>query len=131
MKAETAADASGLNIATRLALERTRVAYERTMMAWVRTGTSLITFGFSIHKFFQIEAAGKDISGPLIGARGFALLLIGIGLMSLLLGTIEHRRDLNAMRRDYPGMPPSMSTPVAFLMGALGALALVAVIVHA
>ena len=33
--------------------DRTRLAYERTMMAWVRMGTSLISFGFTIYKFFQ------------------------------------------------------------------------------
>src|SRR5262249_28618447 len=37
---------------TELALERTRAAYERTMMAWIRTATSLITFGFTVYKFF-------------------------------------------------------------------------------
>lgn len=123
--------APGLNTATRLAFERTRVAYERTMMAWVRTGTSLITFGFSVYKFFQFETAGKDVSGPLIGARGFGLVLIGIGLLSLLLGTIEHRRDLKSLREGYPGMPSSISAVVALLMGAVGALALLAVIVRA
>lgn len=123
--------APGLNTATRLAFERTRVAYECTMMAWVRTGTSLITFGFAVYKFFQFEMAGKDVAGPLIGARGFGLVLIGIGLLSLLLGTVEHRRDLKALRVGYPGMPTSVSAVVAVLMGALGALALVAVIVHA
>jgi putative membrane protein len=123
--------ASGLSTATRLAFERTRVAYERTMMAWVRTGTSLITFGFSVYKFFQFDMAGKHVGGQLIGARGFALILIGIGLLSLLMGTIEHRRDLKAMRRDYPQLPASMSAAVALLVGALGALALAAVIVRA
>ena len=37
----------------RLAFERTRNSYENTMMSWIRTSTSLITFGFSIYKFFQ------------------------------------------------------------------------------
>jgi putative membrane protein len=129
MDADTVAPS--LNTATRLAFERTRLAYERTMMAWVRTGTSLITFGFAVYKFFQFEMAGKDVAGPLIGARGFGLVLIGIGLLSLLLGTLEHRRDLKALRAGYPGMPASVSAVVAVLMGALGALALVAVIVRA
>lgn len=120
-----------LNTSTSLAFERTRVAYERTMMAWIRTGTSLITFGFSVYKFFQFEMAGKNVDAPVIGAREFALALIGIGLLSLLLGTIEHRRDLRAMRKEYPGMPPSMSAVVALLMGSLGVLALLAVIARA
>lgn len=42
------------DVSTRLAIERTRVAYDRTMMSWIRTGTSLITFGFTIYKHFQI-----------------------------------------------------------------------------
>jgi putative membrane protein len=45
------------NAATRLAVDRTRLAYERTLMAWIRTAISLITFGFTIYKFFQIEGA--------------------------------------------------------------------------
>jgi uncharacterized membrane protein YidH (DUF202 family) len=43
--------------ATELAVERTWLAYERTLMAWVRTATSMISFGFSIYKFFQFEKA--------------------------------------------------------------------------
>ena len=113
---------------TRLAFERTRVAYERTVMAWIRTGTSLITFGFSVYKFFQLEMSGKHFGPELIGPRGFALVLIGIGLLALLLGTIEHRRDLNAMREEYPGMPRSSTVRVATLIAVLGVLALLAVI---
>jgi putative membrane protein len=120
-----------LDTGTRLAYERTRVAYERTMMAWVRTGTSLITFGFSVYKFFQYEMEGRQVGGTLIGAREFALVLICIGLGSLILGTLEHRRDLKALAASYPGMPPSLSTAVALLMAALGALALWAVIARA
>jgi len=30
------------------------------MMAWIRTGTSLITFGFSVYKFFEFEMK-KDL----------------------------------------------------------------------
>ena len=58
----------------------------------------------------------------------FALVLIGIGLSSLRLGTIEHRRDLKAMREQYPGMPRSMSAMIAVLIAVLGLAALLAVI---
>ena len=44
-----------VDTSTKLAYERTRLAYERTMQAWIRTATSLITFGFSVYKFFQLE----------------------------------------------------------------------------
>ena len=46
-----------MDVNTRLAYERTFLAHERTLMAWVRTAGSLITFGSSIYKFFQL---GRD-----------------------------------------------------------------------
>ena len=123
-----------LPVTTRLAFERTRGGYQRTMMAWIRTGTSLITFGFAVYKFFQLEMAGTVakskglIDTSLVGPREFGLILIGIGLLSILLGAFEHRRDLGALRREYPDMPQSGTQLVAVLMAIFGALALVAVI---
>ena len=117
-----------LNVATTLAFERTRVAYERTLMAWVRTATALISFGFSVYKFFQLEMAGKGLIVPAIGPREFALGLIGTGLLSLLLGTIEHARDLKALREQYPGMSRSMTRVAVIFIAALGIFALLAVI---
>jgi putative membrane protein len=113
---------------TALAVERTRVAYERTMMAWIRTGTSLITFGFSVYKFFEFEMK-KDLPAVpmLVGPRGFGLILIGIGLFSLLLGTLDHARDLRALRQLYPGMSiRSRAGLIALAMGGLGLLAMLA-----
>ncbi len=122
-----------LPLTTRLALERTRGAYERTLMAWVRTGTSLITFGFAIYKIlqFEIPEAGLKpglIKTTLIGPREFGFVLIGIGLLTLLLGTLEHGRDLRTLRKEYPGMPRSGTRYIAILMATLGILALFAVI---
>ena len=130
MTDQTANNASRVDT-TRLALERTRVAYERTMMAWVRTGTSLITFGFSVYKFFQIEMKDSIVAQTLLGPRGFGLALIGIGLLSLLLGTFEHARDLKALRLQYDDMPRSTSKVIAVVIAALGLFSLLAVILHA
>jgi putative membrane protein len=122
-----------LPVNTRLALERTRGAYERTMMAWIRTGTSLIAFGFTVYKFFQLEISGIDtktalIKTLLIGPREFGLILISIGILALLLGMYEHRRDIKALQKEYPGMPWSATSLIAYLMASLGGLALIAVI---
>ena len=131
MKEHTVQDGLSPDIATSLAFERTRVAYERTMMAWVRTGTSLITFGFSVHKFFQIELNNPAVQSTLIGPRGFGIALIAIGLLSLLFGTVEHARDLRALKARYPVMPQSTSHLIGMVVGILGLLALVVVIVRA
>ena len=59
-------------------------------MAWVRTATSLISFGFTIYKFFQyLREKEPGFAGDgLLGPRGFALMMIGIGLTALAVATI-------------------------------------------
>jgi putative membrane protein len=113
-----------LDLSTTLAFDRTLVAYERTMLSWVRTATSLITFGFTIYKFFQIERGG----GPdhrLIGSREFAFILVSIGLASLVLATWEYRHNMRLLRAQYPGKPRSLALVVAALIAVLGILALI------
>ncbi|MGA2223897.1 MAG: DUF202 domain-containing protein [Syntrophobacteraceae bacterium] len=112
-----------------LALERTNLAHERTLMSWVRTATSLITFGFTIYKFFQLELQGRPPLQGVIGPRQFAVLMISIGLFSLMAATIEYRVYRNGLRRRYPGAPPlSLVGVVAALVSLLGLLALAAVL---
>jgi putative membrane protein len=118
-----------LDVGTRLAVDRTRLAHERTLMAWVRTATSLISFGFTIYKFFQFELKGEPVRpGRLIGPREFALVLIAIGLVALLMSTIDHRRNMQAMRAEFGPIPISTAAVVAALVSVLGILTFVAVI---
>jgi putative membrane protein len=117
-----------LDTATRLAYDRTRLAYENTMMAWVRTATSLITFGFSIYKFFQFEKGGGEGVDRLVGPREFALLMITVGLVSLLLGTVHHVRSMRQLRAHDPTLPRSLAAPLGVLISLLGLVALIAVI---
>ncbi len=117
-----------IDTGTRLAVERTRLAYERTLMAWVRTATSLISFGFTVYKFFEFDASKQPAgAGATIGPRGFAMMMISIGLVALMLSTIEHRRSMAAMRVEYGSIPYSTSAIVATLVSVLGVVALVAV----
>jgi putative membrane protein len=93
-------------------------------MAWVRTATSLISFGFTIYKFFQYlrEQEGAIRSG-VIGPREFALIMIGIGVAALVIATIGHRRGMQALRAEYGALiPHSLSVVVAALIGGLGGL---------
>lgn len=124
----TSQSAQRLDTATELAFDRTRAAYERTMMSWIRTATSLITFGFSIYKFFQIEAPAGGQQNRLIGPRGFAFTLVSIGLASLILATLEHRKNIRALGAQYAGKQRSLTVVVAGLISILGLLALVAMI---
>jgi len=119
--------ASLSNTSTQLALDRTRLAHDRTMLAWIRTATSLITFGFSVYKFFSFELKEPQ-PGRIIGPRGFAFLMIVTGLTSLLLATIQHRRDRNRLLELDPDIPRSKAAALAALIAILGIVALAAVV---
>jgi putative membrane protein len=117
-----------MDTSTRLAYDRTRLAYENTMMAWVRTATSLITFGFSVYKFFEFDIKrGQEFSG-MIGPREFGLMMITFGLISLLAGTLQHVMSLRQLRAEYPATPRSVAALLAGLVSILGLVALVAVL---
>jgi putative membrane protein len=120
---------SALPDATRLALDRTRLAADRTLLAWVRTSTSLISFGFTIYKFFQyLRETEKVEPGGLLGPRGFALLMISIGVVVLAVATLQHRRDMQHLRAQFGQVPRSLATILAALITSLGILGLLAVV---
>jgi len=117
------------DITVRLALERTSASYDRTLMSWIRTAISLITFGFAIYKFFQIElqrGGGQD--GRAIGPREFSLIMVGAGLLAMSLGIVDHWLNMRALRTRDPTLPGSRTFVFATMIFALGMLALLAVI---
>ena len=125
------AGASDLPDATRLAVDRTRLAYERTLMAWTRTAMSLISFGFTIYKFFQYLNEDRPAADTgALGPRGFALLMIGIGLTALLLATVEHRQSMKSLRAEYGPVPYSLAAVVAGLIAILGIAGLLSVLLQ-
>ena len=116
-----------LDTSTRLAVDRTLLALDRNMMAWTRTAASLITFGFAIDRFFEIQRPSGWQHPHFIGARQFAVMLICIGLVSLLLATLGHRRSLKEMLARYGGVPSRTPAGVtAALVSILGIAALLA-----
>jgi putative membrane protein len=110
--------------ATMMAVERTLMAADRSMMAWVRTGLSLISFGFTLYKFLdvqrqQLQAMGKalpDISSPKI----VGLLMIGIGILSLVMGTVEYLVTTNSYRNLYAIRRPRYSLLMSVIITTIG-----------
>jgi putative membrane protein len=112
----------------KLALERTFLAHERTLMAWVRTATSLITFGFALYKFFYYVHQNRPptLGEELFGARTYGLCMMGFGVATLVVATLQHRQQMKVLRGLYPEVPLSLSYVLAGLMGALGLIAFTA-----
>ena|SRR5277367_6712638 len=124
----TEKNAPHLDDPTRLAYMRTGLALERTMMSWVRTATSLITFGFAVYKFFEFELKGAEPVKALISPRVFGLVMIILGLVSLLMGTIQHVVSMRQIRRQWPDAPRSVAATLAALIALLGLGALITAI---
>ena len=108
---------------TELSVDRTWLAHERTLMAWVRTAVSMISFGFTIYKFFQFEAGRTLPARGLLTPREFALIMIGIGLVALVMATISHRKDVRGLAQHLERRR-SIAELVAALVGLFGIAAL-------
>jgi putative membrane protein len=117
--------------ATELAVERTWLAYERTLMAWVRTATSMISFGFSIYKFFEFELTKEERHAGYITPREFGILLISIALVSLLLAAIGHRRQVRQLTPYLSHVHRSLAEYLSILISVFGFMVLIATILRA
>ncbi len=109
---------------TDLALDRTVLAAERTLMAWIRTSLSMIGFGFTIFKFFQYlpeEIATGNIQRPQ-APRNLALTLIGLGTLSLVTATWQHRNFLEKALTSHTQKTWSLAFFVAIAVILIGAI---------
>jgi putative membrane protein len=113
---------------TTLGQERTFLAFERSLMAWLRTSLSMISFGFTLAKFFQYLEEQRG--GQIVGRFGrtwasdtVGLTMIAIGTIALVLAVIQHKRRVDALR--VLGLPPqwNLALAIAGLVAVLGALA--------
>jgi putative membrane protein len=114
---------------TDLAVERSFLAFERTLMAWLRTSLSLISFGFTIAKFFEYLAEQRG--GPVAGRFGrtwasdtVGMAMIVIGTAALVVAVIQHKRRVDALRG--MGLVPqwNLALWVAAFIAILGVFAL-------
>ena len=124
-----ATESEPVDTSTRLAFDRTRLAHDRTMMAWIRTATSLIVFGFSVFNFFEFRERTPR-ANLLLGPRGFAIIMICIGLASLLMATIQHRIERNKLRAMDRSVPRSLAAALAGVVAALVIAALISVLLN-
>lgn len=116
-----------LDANTRLAAERNRLALERTLMAWTRTSTALIAFGFTIYQIFRYLSENERLRDPYVSPQVFGVAMILVGLAALILGWVQHRQELAALRSDFGTMRYSIAGIIAGFVAGLGVIALLGV----
>jgi putative membrane protein len=111
---------------TNLAYERSRLAADRTLMAWMRTSLSMISFGFTIFKFFQYLKESGAFSGfASQRPRNFGSALVIAGTVLLGFAVVEYISFINRLNKEG-GRRFHVSTAfvAAFLLSFMGLIAL-------
>ncbi len=82
-----------------LGIMRTILAADRTLMAWIRTSFTLLGFGFTIYAILKaLQDAGNTLPHENT-PRNLGLFLSVMGILSLLLGTIDYWMTLRELRQ--------------------------------
>ena len=90
---------------------RLHQANERTMLAWIRTGIALMAFGFAIARFGlflrELATAGAVTAkvGQGLGTARLGTLLVVLGMVTNLVGTVRYGRVRRAILRGDVGAP--------------------------
>jgi putative membrane protein len=110
-----------------LGYERTRMAADRTLMAWIRTAVSMISFGFTIFKFFQYlrsEVMAGQAAAQGTRHLGLVLVLLGTALLGMaILEYLVYQWKLSRWMKQK--FPLSTALIAALLISILGILAAV------
>jgi putative membrane protein len=101
---------------TDLAFERTMLAENRTLMAWIRTAISMISFGFTIYKFFEEARKNSEGSGRILTPRLVGMIMISFGLLSLSWGLAEYYTAVKRLRESNTGVRRSNISTLAILI---------------
>jgi len=109
---------------TDLAVKRTLMAADRTLMAWLRTALSMISFGFTIYKLLQgFQGVEGYALANKIDPRVVGEFLVGLGTLSMVMGTIEYwfsLRDLCRMAHAGIWTRPSFIMSLIISLAGLG-----------
>jgi putative membrane protein len=106
-----------------LGYERTRLAADRTLMAWIRTSVSMISFGFTLFKFFMYLRESNFLSPqlPMHGPRNLGLALVGLGTGMLALAIMEYllyqRRLSRQLNQKFPFSTALLAAVLITLIG--------------
>jgi putative membrane protein len=100
------------------------------MMAWLRTAIAMITFGFTLFKAVQYaRQLGLKRTEGMLGPGSFALIMIVLGLLALIVATIQHIRRARTLRQlDAELSVFSVGTLLAVLLAGVGVFALISVL---
>jgi putative membrane protein len=115
---------------------RVHQANERTMLAWIRTGIALMAFGFAIARFGlflrELAAVGALARKPPegLGTAWLGTLLVALGMLTNLVGTLRYRQIRQGIERGDVGAPGASIVYAVGFGAALIGLAMTVLLLH-
>jgi len=76
----------------------------------------MISFGFTIYKFFEELRKTPEGEHQLLTPRIVGMIMMSFGLLSLLLAQVQHQIAVKKMKQGYPGIQRSLSSVMTVLV---------------
>ena len=91
-------------------------------MSWIRTALALISFGFTIIKFFEYlkYIASNNIKIPTTGITHLGIYLILLGTLSLVPAIFEYKKEINVLNKIDGFTQNSYIVIVGYCVGLIG-----------
>jgi len=98
-------------------LEKFRIYLERLQLNWIKWNITCMALGFTVYKFYyaRVQEDRKPL-GYVITGRDIGIFLISLGIMSLLLATLQHKKNVTKLRLQYETMFYSLSLRLAYVI---------------
>lgn len=109
-----------------------REAAEQTLLSWIQTGLTLIGFGFGLGSIIALMRAEHYEKFIVKSIRIIAALLVLVGILSITLALIEHKRKIKHIKNkkiDYQSSF-NLSSVVGIMVSFLGMLAFLVILIH-
>jgi len=110
-------------------LEKSRTSLERLQLNWIKWNITCMALGFTAYKFYyaRIERGEEPLGHELTG-RGIGIILISLGLISLLIATLQHKKSVQKLKLQYENMHYSLTLRLSYVIMVFSFLILLMVI---
>jgi uncharacterized membrane protein YidH (DUF202 family) len=98
-------------------LEKSRVAMEKLQLGWIKWNLTCIALGLTAYKFYHSRVEeGADLTRYIVTGRELGIFLNILGFTTVLIATIQHKRNVEKLKLKYPEMQKSISLTLSYIV---------------
>jgi len=98
-------------------LEKGRIFLERLQLNWIKWNITCVALGFTAYKFYyeRVEK-GENLVAYYITGREIGIFLIVLGFVTLLLATLQHKKNTENLKLRYEKIQYSLSLRLSYVV---------------